>query len=285
MKAAADSIRAEIEKSDLESSATIVSAGKKLRGHFDEWGGTVRRNLEEKLEYFKEIGCPPSFPCMAGVNGYEKPLNKIIGWWAKPFSGHGAGRSFLVHLAQRLNFSSFREDLDFSSELEVYSEEPVHASSGLEPDLFVITKSSALLFENKYGSGQSGNSQYDDYYDLLMEIAGSRKLKSMAVFCTRHPQLVPPKWNCTLVHSDIEEIFKKISLSVDVPLWSRISAIICSVSFQEIQQWEIIRVAEDLLRETTRDKYSANEIMKMCKILNIITNPCIPLSKGGRNAP
>jgi hypothetical protein len=230
--------------------------------------------LEEKVKLYDLIGTPPPILRIMGENHLEKPFNRILKWCSDVNAEHKLGREFLRQLSSRVGFSQLMDDLT-NAEIEpsVYGEEAVDLS-GNEPDLIVLTPNAALLLENKVGSPESGD-QYKPYREWFPSFAKKRKIQ--LVLSARDERPVPDGWDCAIRHEDIAEIFRSLSLLDGVPLWSRILAVQCAVSFSNTLPDDRIASARKLLAETGTGRIKPDRLRKF-RGLTSIPLPSTPWS-------
>jgi hypothetical protein len=195
----------------------IADTASRIESHFVDWAAQLRRQLDEQLATWDQVGIPPSFVTVAGQSHLEKPLNRLLGWLADPDAAHGVGIEFLKHLATLVELSEMVADLQNCDRPDVMCEQsPDDDDSGKEPDLLVRTNNAALLLEKKLWSPESGP-QYEPYLELLNRWGGNRTRR--AVLCVRRQREVPKGWDLTILHDDLARILDALSRQADVPMW------------------------------------------------------------------
>jgi len=199
---------------------------------------------------------------VAGQSQLEKPLNRLLAWWADPAGEHGMGTEFLKRLAMLVDLRAMVDDLDHGERPEITSERNVdNDQSGKEPDLTVRTANAALLLENKLWSPESGD-QYHPYLQVLQRLAGESRQRR-AVLCAHDKRAVPKGWDPSIRHHDLARILDELSQLEGAPLWGRIAAAICARSFEEDDASDRVTQARGLLEETAHSGITLRQISRL----------------------
>jgi hypothetical protein len=233
-------IRNAFKSVEVRTAGIIRNTAEAINKRCQEWGTGIRRDLEQSFKIIQEIGCPPPFGKIAGLGGIEPPLNNLLEWWAKSGSEHGMTKSFLIRFVDAIGFSEMVEDLktDESDLVEVYANQKIPGSgSEKKPDLAVRTKNTALILENKLGSGESGEGQYTEYYDKILPFWAKDRKAKRAVFCcpNDYEHNPPPEetW-CCIRHTELAAVFLNLAKQTDgASFWGRVAAIVTAVALDE----------------------------------------------------
>jgi hypothetical protein len=253
----------------IEATASTVTA------HYLVLAQPLRQKLEDIIRRANTIGWPTSFVQVAGQRDLEKPFNRLLRWWSSVNADHGAGAHFLVALARKVELVEMVEDLEGGEIPRVYNEESVELETAKEPDLLVTTRRAALMVENKVWSPESGD-QYKPYLALFHRLAGPGR-KTRAILTARDRRDRPEGWDGFLFHKELARIFRDVSEAKDIPIWGRISAVLCAVSFEdEYERAELLKRGRTLVRDLSIGKVRPLDLQEMREIISAVPMPPSP---------
>mgnify|MGYP001581395659 FL=1 len=223
----------------------IRSAARRIAEAFLHEEPQVAGELQRELDRRSVDGVCPSIIHLAGLRDLERPLNRVLAWWADPEAEHGMAGEFLGRLAGSCEHTLLADDLARGETAEVVAEwGDEDLLPGKQPDLMVRTSRAALLIENKVRAGESGD-QYGPYRRLLDLWAGARV--SRAYLFSRDPRETPPGWDGVLLHRDLSLLFLDLARGVAGTRWGRIAATLSAVGFQAVPHSDLTRRGTQLL--------------------------------------
>ncbi len=237
------------QRQEIEQIAAIRDAAMRVERSLIDEGDKLFEQLVEQLKPWDQLGIPPDFVQIAGQSHLEKPLNRLLGWWARPESEHGLSTEFLKRLAMLANVKHQKlfEDLERGEKPVVWVEQAVD-ESGKEPDLLVETRHAVLLLENKLGAPESGD-QYGPYMELLKRYAGpNREIRAILCASEDRSGSAGEGWRCIL-HRDIAQVLDELACLKSAPMWGRISAYLCARSFYHKSDYDRVKKAQMLIRK------------------------------------
>ena len=185
-------------------------------------------------------------------------------------------KAFLIGLAKAIGFSEMVDDLklDESDLVEVFANQKIPGSgSEKKPDLAVRTKNTALILENKYGSGESGEGQYAEYSDKILPAWAEKQKAKRAVFCcpndySHNPPPGETWWH--IGHTEMATLFLNLAKETDeTSRWGRIAAIVTATAFDKTLFPNEVFVETDALlkKMMTAQRFLAVDIYAMLKQL------------------
>lgn len=230
----------------------------------------LQPQLQHAISRFDVVGFAPSLTKALGLSDIEKPLNRLLGWWADEYAEHQMARSFLVRLTNTLGFSKLREDVRAGLPVTVYCEQVLPGSTtGRQPDLVIVSNHAALLIENKVHAPESGPAQYSDYLqELLWTFAPGKECR--AILCARDAtsRELPQGYSSLLSHSGLAELFLELAGDAGSPAWGRIAAVLCARAFQPSEQPPSLNRAKQLAAIESGSVSTCSELRVLLEQLN-----------------
>ncbi len=248
-----------------KKASMIREIGSVLEARLGELAAPLRKELEIRVREYQRIGTPPSLLRIMGQSHLEKPFNRILKWCADVEGKHGFGREFLRELASMAELPALEEDMAAGEIPEVAGETSID-HSGCMPDLLVRTSRAALMLENKVHAGESGN-QYLPYLRCFQEWAGQRQ--SRALLCARNVRDRPIGWHGTIIHAQLANLFERLARLEAIPLWGRVTAWQCSVTFHDAEPDDTIAAAHCLLSSIAVDRITPGQFRQLRQLQGI----------------
>ncbi len=251
----------------------VKEAAGRIEEHLGEWTAQLRGQLKQQLDKWDRFGVPISFLRVAGQNHLEKPLNRLLAWWADPSQEHGFGAAFLHKLAELIHLPDMVDDIaEQGDKPEIRAEQSVDGDTlGKEPDLMVRTAHAAFLLENKLWAPESGD-QYGPYHEVLERWAGSSR-SVRAVLCARERRATPSGWDFSIAHADLAAILEGLSSRRDFPVWGKIAAVQSALVFRGGDISDLIRTARQVYQESAKGEVSPERISRLREVLPLPEPP------------
>lgn len=230
----------------------------------------LQPQLQRAISRFDSVGFAPSLTKALGLSDIEKPLNRLLGWWADEYAEHQMARCFLVLLANTLGFSSLGSDVRLGLPVSVYCEQTLpNSTTGRQPDLVIVSPSAALLIENKVHAPESGPAQYSDYLEeFLCTFLLGRECR--AILCARDTtsRELPPGYASLLSHGELAELFLVLAADAASPAWGRIAAVLCARAFRPPERHPSLTRAKQLAASDPASVSTCTEMRALLQQLN-----------------
>lgn len=259
------SLRQHFNERAVRHIAAIEGTAETIRNALGGWRDRLVSELEQELISFDD-GLPPSFVQVAGQSHLEKPLNRLLAWMTDPEGDHGWGRQFLLLLARFVELHEMVSDLEMGLDVKIIAEQAIEDDdSGKEPDLIIGTPHAALMLENKLWAPESGD-QYGPYLTAFRAWAKGRRSKT--VLCAPNERAVPAGWDRSILHQDLGHLLMRIADGeTRAPVWGRISAAMCAVTFQRQSHHQTIIDARQALESARQSTPSLEQVARLRGIL------------------